>query len=273
MYAHLPGWVRHVEASKVFLVAPEGALAGVLSVEERVRSLAGIADLIGGRRVVSGPTPITNSEGEQGVLVTVEESCESPYRYEIGMLVGDEFSAVIIGVTRDPAHFERTRRAVRAMVADLPLFLGVRRRLFVYPSPAGWYGARRDMVTTWHPPAYPDDRARLIVHPALPRKLLPADELHQVLRAEICGSADRVEQQAWTDEYVTTRLGIPFRVSSTTISNVIVRLAIGEDNSYVYALRLEAENLDQVGALTTILDGIVPIDLREAQSLMDHWAT
>lgn len=272
-YARLPGWVRHVGASTVWLVAPEGEPAGVLSVEERIRSVAGIADLIGDRLVVAGPTLITNNEGEQGVLVTVEERGESPRRYEIGMLVGDEFNAVVIGVTRDPAHFERTRQAVRTVVADLPLFLGVRRRLFLYPSPVGWHGTRQNMVTTWHPPAYPDDLTRLIVHPALPRKSLPADELRQVLCAEICGSAERVAQQEWTDEYVTTRFGITFRVSSTTISDVTVWLAIGEDNSYAYALRLEAENLDHVGALTTILDEIVPIDGRKAPSLMDHWAT
>lgn len=86
------------------------------------------------------------------------------------------------------------------------------------------------------------------------------------------GKNRNYSDRVWTDEYVTTRLGISFRVTSTTISNVIVRLAIGEDNSYLYALRLEAETLDHLGALATILDGIVPIDPRPVQSVMDHWA-
>jgi len=127
------------------------------------------------------------------------------------------------------------------------------------------------MVTTWHPPAYPDELTRMIVYPALPRKSLPADELHRVLCAEICGSAERIEQLVWTDEVVTTRFGMSFRVSSTRISNVIVRLAIGEDRSYVYAVRLEAEHVDRVSAFTALLDGIIPIDLQPVTNTMDHW--
>lgn len=273
VYARLPGWVRRAEASMVRLTAPEGEAAGQISVEERVRSVAGVADLIGDRRVEAGPTHTTNSEGEQGVLVTVEERCESPRRYEIGMLVGDEFSAIIIGVTRDPAYFERTRQAVQVMIRELPLFLGVRRRLVLYPPPVSWRGTRREMVTTWHPPSYPDELTRLIVHPALPRRSLAANELHQILCTEICGSADRVGQLAWTDEVVKTRFGMSFRVSATQIENVIVRLAVGEDKSYVYALRLEAERVDHVGVFTALLDGIIPIDVQQDASLMDHWAT
>lgn len=252
----------------VRLVAPEGEPAGMISVEERVRSLAGIANLILDRRVVAGPTLMTTREGEQGALVTVEPS-ESGRRYEIGMIVGDEFSAVVTGVTQDPAHFERTRQAVRAVVGDLPLFLGVRRRLFLYPPPIGWHGTRRGLVTTWHAPEYPDKLTRLIVHPALPRKSLSAVELHQILRAEICGDVE----QEWTDALVTTRVGMLFRVSAIRTSNTFVRLAIGEDHSYVYALWLEAEHVDDVAALTAVLDGVIPIDVRQATSVLDHWAS
>jgi len=268
IYARLPGWARHVEAGAVRLIAPEGELAGMISIEERVRSLACIADLIGDKRIVAGPTLTTNSEGEQGVLVTTDDLSESGWRYEIGMLVGDEFNAVVTGVTQDPAYFERTRQAVKTVVGDLPLLLGVRRRLFLYPPPLAWHGARRDLVTTWHPPGYPDDRARLIVHPALPRTSLPAEQLHQILRAEIGGT----EEDVWTDEFVKTRFGLSFRVSSTTTSGVNVHLAIGEDHSYVYALRLEAAHADHVRALTATLDGIIPIDVRQAANPLDHWA-
>jgi len=257
----------------VRLVAPEGEPGGMISVEERVRSRACIADLIGDRRVVTGPSVTSNSEGEHGALVTVEDLSESGRRYEIGMLVGDEFNAFVTGVTEDPAHFERTRTAVTAMVSELPLFLGVRRRLFLYPSPVGWHGTRRHLVTTWHAPRYPDDLSRLIVQPAIPRKSLSADVLYRTLCAEICGSAANVEQDGWTHEVVTTRFGMSFRVSSTRISNTIVRLAIGEDNSYVYALWLEAANVDDVGALTAVLDAVIPIDIRQAPNLMYHWAT
>jgi len=188
------------------------------------------------------------------------------------MLVGDEFNAVVTGVTQDPAYFERTRQSVKAMVDDLPLFLGVRRRLFLYPTPVGWHGTRRNLVTTWHAPGYPDELTRLIVHPALPRKSLSADELHQILCTEICDSAADVEQ-VWTDERVTTQFGMSFRVSSTSISNTNVRLAIGEDYSYVYALWIEGEDIHHVGALKATLDGVIPIDGRHTPSLMDHWAT
>lgn len=268
MYARLPSWARHVEAGAVRLIAPEGAPAGMITVEDRIRSIACIADLIGDRRIVAGPTLTTNREGEQGVLVTVEDRSASGRRYELGMLVGDDFSTIVNGVTQDPTCFERTRLAVQAVIGDLPLLLGVRRRLVLYPPPLGWHGARRDLVTTWHAPGYPDDRARLIVHPALPRTSLPAEDLYQILRAEIGGAED----DEWTDEFVKTRFGLSFRVSSTTTSGLSVRLAIGEDVSYVYALRLETTHVDHERALLSTLDGIIPIDVRQAASPLDHWA-
>ncbi len=39
------------------------------------------------------------------------------------------------------------------------------------------------------------------------------------------------------------------------------------------AVRLEAEDVDCIGALTSVLDGTDPIDVKQAASLMDHWAT
>lgn len=261
------GWMRVVSRAKVHLVAPEGAPAGVITVRERSRQ-RGFEELVTGKRspgeqrMVAGPTPLLNTEGEHGVLATIRADIGGvEAQRDVAVLVGDGFCLSIAGVTVTRAHFDRTTRLVHDLAARAHLWLGERRRLVLYPPPAGWHAVARGLDAHWYAPAFPHDRAHLRVFPAVPANGALAEEVLDALAPR--------EVADWTDAERRTSRGLTFQVRETTTT----RIAVAADARYIYAARIDGAADSQLAIFDATLDGMHPVSALAASSTaMAHWA-
>jgi hypothetical protein len=277
-----PGWSRRAQGDRVHLIAPEGAECGVITLCERVRPLAHLAEVMRGKvaarsvRVISGPTPISNDEGERGVLVTIRGDIdEVEYQRDVGLLAGDEFYASVIGVTREEEHFARTTAAVRSVLERFPLWLGVRRRLYLYPPPRGWRGVARGLEAAWYAPGFPRDPARLTVFPAIPTDGPSARDSLAALTSEAAALLPALGEARWIESTRATPLGLHFECRTASSGGQRVHLAVATAHPYLYALRLETSaEVDHEHVLAATLDGVVPIHHGRpppAPSALVHW--
>jgi len=238
----------------------------MIGITERVRPIVSLASLMEGRGTpVHGPTSLTNEEGEHGAFVSLHDG---PLQRDIGVLVGDEFLATVVGVTILPLHYDRSRREVEALTRRLPLLLGIRRRLFHYSAPIGWHPVSRGLEVEYYAPEYPRDRSRLTVFPALPSSGFSATDALEALVAD-CGIA----QSEWGESLRNTNNKLAFSCARATSGDRHVSLAAAADDSYLYALRLETENKHEA-VWDSTLESVVPISVTAGPVLtaLAHWA-
>jgi len=256
-----PGFARHTRSGRVIFVAPEGEGAGRIEVRERVRPLARLRDLLAElgvdrERVV--PVPIHNEEAEQGVMVTARQGSR---QVDVALLVGDEFAAVLVGTTARAEHFARTSELVAAWACSLPLWLGERRRLTLYPPPPGWRGVARDLEAEWYAPTFPRDPSRLTVWPAIPSGGATA-------AAALAMLAPGAEATRHPSGH-----GLLWLLGEVPRPRGRARAAVAVDDTYLYALRLEAPHDQHDPVLLSVVDGMLPVPRvapRRARPL-SHW--
>lgn len=261
------GWSRVASSAKVHLVAPEGTACGVITIRERSR-LRSFEELVSGKRPlaeqrwVSGPSYILNSEGEQGGLATIRASTPTgEVQRDVGAFVGDGFCASIVGTTSAPHYFERTTRLVRELAKRMKLWLGVRRRLVLYPAPRGWHGVRQDLDAHWCAPSFPRDPTIIVVFPAVPANGAIASEVLDALQSQYV-------RDSWDDAVRHTPQGLDVHVRSATS----LRIAVAVDGRYIYSARIEHANAEHLAVFDTILDGLHPVpSVAISSSAVEHW--
>jgi hypothetical protein len=269
----LPHWQRRVAGSTVFLIAPEGPASGVVTLTERSRPVVSLAALMAGRgEVVDGPFRLTNEEGEDGAFVSLRDGS---IQHDIGVLVGDEFLATVIGVTAEPVQHARSRREVEALVRRFPLLLGVRRRLYQYPPPPGWHAVSRGLEAEYYAPDFPRDPSRLTLFPALPTESATAADALETLRGEQSSQSAAFGDDAWGESLRETPGGLAFQCATATAGERLVCFAAADDEKYLYAMRLEGTTAaNHHPVLDAVLDGVVPITVGVPPTLsaLAHWA-
>lgn len=269
----IPHWQRRVSGETVFLVAPEGLEAGVISIVERVRPVVTLAELCRGRgEVIDGPKPITSDEGEDGAVVSLDDG---RLRHDVGVLVGDEFLATVIGVTGQPIHFERTRREVEGLLVRFPLLLGVRRRLFHYPPPPKWRPVARGLEAEYYAPEFPRDPSRITVFPALPAATATAAEAIATLVGDQTARRADTAGDDWAETVRRTERGLSFQVATARVGDHLTCFAAAADDKYLYALRLECPaSADHRALFEAVLDGVVPLEVGVPPTLaaLSHWS-
>ena len=180
---------------------------------------------------------------------------------DLAVFVGDGFCMSIAGLTVTRAHFDRTTGLVRDLATRARLWLGVRRRLVLYPPPAGWHAVGRGLDAHWYAPAFPHDRAHMIVFPAVPANGAQAEEVLDAL-------AQR-EVADWSDAERRTPRGLAFHVRTATTT----RIAVAADARYIYAARIDSAADSQLAIFDATLDGIHPVSPVAASSTaIAHWA-
>lgn len=261
------GWTRVVSGAKVHLVAPEGAPAGVITVRERSRQRSFDELLAGNRqlaeqRMVAGPTPVLSAEGEHGVLATIRTHVGGmEAQRDLAVFVGDGFCTSITGLTTMSANFDRTTNLVRDLAMRANLWLGIRKRLVLYPPPAGWHAVARGLDAHWYSPAFPRDRAHMIVFPAVPANGAEAEDVLDAL-------AQRVVAE-WTDAERRTPRGLAFHVRTANTT----RIAIAADARYIYAARIDSAADSQFAIFDATLDGLHPVSsVAASTTAIAHWA-
>jgi hypothetical protein len=269
----LPHWQRRVSGSMVTLIAPEGPASGIITILERVRPMIALADMMRGRgEAVDGPFALTNEEGENGAFVSLRDG---DTQHDIGILVGDDFLATIIGATAEPVQHRRSRREVEALIRRMPLLLGVRRRLFHYPPPPGWHRVKRGLDAEYYAPDFPRDPSRLTVFPAMPTESATAAEALETLRGEQATHSLSPDDNAWAETMLETSGGLTFHCTAAAEADRRVSFAAATDRHYLYALRLESTAAaDHRALFDATLAGVVPITVGVPPTLsaLAHWA-
>jgi hypothetical protein len=222
---------------------------------------------------VDPPVLFVSAEGEYGSVTRVRGLVDGVVtQRDVGALVGDGWSDVIIGITTNPTWFDRTSAHVYALLKHRAMWLGDRRRQVLYPPPPGWHGIARGLDAHWYPPAFPRDAARLVVFAALPCPNVDsetaASELEHAARATDPALAD------WSRGARQTAHGLLFQIRSGRMAQRQAHIAVAADARYVYAARLETTNDAHVRILEQVLDGLQVVPTRgiPVTGALSHWA-
>jgi hypothetical protein len=289
---HLPGWRATYFADGIGLVSPGGRERGVIRIRDRQRPLRSIDDLVRARIAemtlgehVPGPIErIITSEGEHAA-VTIVTSTLGDERFErtLGVILGDDFYTVIDGGASEAGARAQIRSAVRALVDDYSIGLGVvRRRRYLYQPPIGWSGYARGLITEWHPAGFPNEAASIAVFPARPVGESKAAVLDRALHELGWHGFTRTSRGDPTP--ILTRhhlLGAQWRIVGRYDDRPVQHqdIVVLQDDRFHYAMRLESTAVridDDREIFHRLLDSIEPIprarSSRRATAALDHWA-
>jgi hypothetical protein len=216
--------------------------------------------------IVGGPTPFVTDEGEHGVVIAIRGELDGlVMQRDLGLVIGDEFGATISGVTVEARYFERTSAHVFELARRFPMWLGIRRRMVLYPSPPGWHGVARGLEAHWYAPGFPRDPVRMIISPAVPSAGARADDV----LAALCD-----ERAPWTASSRTTPAGLTFHYRTQLAPDRATRIAVATDATYVYVARMESGCPElPTDVLDVTLDGLLPIPSAQAaaSAALAHW--
>jgi hypothetical protein len=178
MLPSLPGWRRRPAIAAVLFEPPDGPSAGWLRYREHIAPLRRFADL---RQEVLSTDPewqpgsaaerewLLTTEGEHASFQILDGTLNgTPARRFVAAVFGDDFANVVDCVAGEARHFALFERICRALVPEIVLRLGIRRRRFRFTPPPGWQGVPSGLVATFYPPGFPSDLSNLTVYPANP---------------------------------------------------------------------------------------------------------
>ena len=277
MIERIPGWSSEIREHGTVL-SPADRTLGSMFYAERVRPLRTIDVIV---RELDGllpwPLPIRSrsfeplvtDEGEYAVLATLRDDagCERT----VGVLFGDDFYSLCVGLPRVPAANELFATQVRACVAKDAHMLGVRRRRFAYARPPGWHGLLAGAFhAVWYPLSYPNHRSSLSVYPAIPMPAdaSPAADMFAAIVASIDGRVEASSKPVPVVEYGlagTWASAVVRHVDGTSLHHDLVVL---QDDRYVYPVLLLAVASHHAADLEVLRDLLctiqpIPRDLRE----------
>ena len=170
------GWKQHLGEHLSTLYPPEGG--GRIRCHERLRPLMSMSTVVA--RLLATDIPfaveriapaqrLVTDEGEYAGWTRVEGMCEGvPARRFIGAVFADEFVTAIDCLALVSARFAELEAQSHQLLEAVALGLGQRARRFLYQPPPGWQPLPSGLVTTWMPPGFPADVAKIVVHPAKP---------------------------------------------------------------------------------------------------------
>jgi hypothetical protein len=287
-----PAWTVIPEIGMLELVHPSGRGAGVIEYRERVRPLARMGAIV--RRVLAldplfaeADVPadaerMRTSEGEHAALVTVRVASA---QRDVGVVFGDDFYALAIGLCREPALFAEATRVMRELVVGDRHMLATRRRRFDYEPPPGWQPFVAGFVTAWYPPEFPNDSTYVTVYPANPTTLAPNAIFDIMLAAATRGGmrVTKVEppRPARSDSGLSGRsFEALLRGPPPEPIDLPMACSVLADARYVYAVEASARNVVHLATHRAALDALVasirPVpasraDIRDATTI-SHWA-
>lgn len=276
MIERIPGWSWELREHGIFL-SPADRTLGSIFYAERVRPLRAIDVIV---RELDGlvPTkipvevqtlePILTDEGEYAVLATL--GADAGCVQTVGVVFGDDFYSLCVGLPLVPAANELFANKVRECVTGDAHMLGVRRRRFAYARPPGWHGLLAGAFhAVWYPLDYPNNRSSLSVYPAVPMSAesSPAAEMFAAIVKSIDG---RVE--ASSEPVAVTGYQLAGTWSSAVVQHVdgTLRhhdLVVLQDDRFVYPVLLQTvaethtAHLELLRALLRTIDPI-PRNLR-----------
>jgi hypothetical protein len=169
MFPLFPGWKLLRHAGRSLLVTPCG---GAICVEEGLRPVATIAELVRGLRLPAGCAvaeasieELVTDEGEYGGLARGRAGDAALC---FGFVLRDESYVRFVG--RAPlAAASALAAAVREIVIATRVYLGeARQRRFRFRAPSGWRALETAGEQTWVPRDYPERRSAITLLPALP---------------------------------------------------------------------------------------------------------
>lgn len=177
MIPSLAGWSWQPRADSIELSPDAAPDACTIRYVERVRPLVSPIDAARAiswppdARVepIAPPRSLVTAEGEYAAIATLDARIGALHvRRAIGVVVGDDFYARIVGGTHVAAWFDEVERTVEWLTVEDRHILGVRRRRYRYATPTSWL-ATPDGLFHVRFTAPDDPSAILTVYPALPR--------------------------------------------------------------------------------------------------------
>ena len=253
------GWTRHATGNRIVLVPPEGITRGGIRYDERVAPLRNASAILEDQltretafRVErAGPWErLVTVEGEHAATITIDGLVDGvSAQRSLGIVFLDDAYALIAGYCLHVEDFSRFSSSVRALTLGDCHFLGVRRRWFEYMAPTGWQARRRSFMAEWFPPDYPNDRAMIVVWPALPKRVISAEAF--------------VAQFAATSTLPSSiETASNYQLSAHLLmidGELRTRLVVLEDDRYIYPLRLDAASREHDLRFETCIASIRPI--------------
>lgn len=241
-----PEWPRSV-GEHLLVVRPPGG--GCITYHERlpVRSLVDIARELArddprfAEAVPGPPVRMATDEGELAGHTVLRAGSATRF---IAAILTDEFVAALDGAAETTEEAVAVERAVRDLLREARLGLGVRSRRPCYAPPSGWSAVPNGLTTTWYPPRFPAERARIVVYPAHPS----SDTATQALDGILADEAEAGFVVSGPVEVVSARgdgglLGVRARCGGEwrhDCGRIVRELAVYTDGRYAYPSWFEA---------------------------------
>lgn len=281
------GWTLEHLPEAISLSHPRGGSVARIHYKERagrpkrVKVLA--REILGAwpHLFVSSIGPIERMVTTEGELAAVvPATCTLSGRavqVELGFVIIDDFFSSSMAMTFEASVANEVKAALRDIVRQDNLALGIRRRRFQYRPPARWQPVRRSLSTEWIPPDYPAHDVTLLVYPANPISVAG--------RATFGGAHTFLESMGWQVVSVTpvevgkTPQGLTFERQDVVFqrANQPVRrtcIVVLADLLYQYPLELRLVATNDPDADRAILQGVVDSVVPFAPvvtSAIQHW--
>lgn len=291
-HLRLPGWRATYFADGIGLVSPSGREQGVIRIRDRQRPLRSITELARSRvaQMTAGEHelgPIERTvtrEGEHAAITVVASRLGSEhFERTLGVILGDDFYTLIDGGASDPGVRAQIADAVRALVEDYSIGLGVlRRRRYIYAPPIAWSGYTRGLITEWHPAGFPNEIASIAVFPARPvgesRPVLLDRALHELSWHGFTRTAGGEPTPILTRQHL---VGAQWRIVGRYEDRPLLHqdIVVLQDDRFHYVTRLESTEAridDDRETFHQLLDSIEPIPRarpsRRASAALAHFA-
>ncbi len=287
----LDAWPQHHGLHLLTLYPPAGG--GRIRVYERLRPVLRASQVV--QRVldddpayrlggVSRAQPFVTSDGEHGAWIDLQGTRdEASVRRAIAIIFADEFVVAFDILAIQLERWDELELTARELVVAHELGLGIRRRRYLYTPPPGWTGLARGLVGYFYPPGFPNDRAFLVVQPAIPVPEVP-DGLGAELGDGLAPSGTPIDRAIEGVEGLHARhvvlAGTALRSHQPLVRHAIIQHA----PPYLYVMRLDHPGVaddDEVPAvLAATARSIVPVPNPGARViprpgtavLFDHWA-
>jgi len=269
------GWRAQRDGDALVLLPPDDT-GGFVRYVERVRPLASLTAIA--ERILAGtevlaidePELIETDEGEYAArLSAVTQSG----RREIGIVLVDDFYAVIDAHVENPDALELFRSTVDRLTRADVHALGERRRWYRHAPPAGWRSRRRGSETIYESGG--ERPIAITMWHAMPRRIGSSSELLATAMFEQDADAGFALIDATTEQLVRSETGLSGSMITIrgnfpdlpVTERVLVAL---EDAGYVYMLKLETAGglkTDDMAVLADLVASIRPLPNRRGEQL------
>ena len=279
------GWLAKRDGDGRLRMSPPDKGGRVLYIE-RMRPRRSIQDVvdqylsIAEVQQASAPRLFETAEGEYAVAVSASiRGSKGVTNWELAFVLVDDFYAVVDARVTDPARTDFFREMVEKLARADVHGLGQRRRWYLYDPPPGWHGIYEPVQTTW---SAPDQQpAAITVWHAVPKSSGASVEtfFERILGQDAAGAYTLLGSS--TESEVQSRHGLTgslIRVRGHFPGLPITEraLAVFEDPSYVYGLKLEGRDelsSEHLACFVRLLGSIRPLPAGDPShtDAFSHW--